>query len=66
MYLNEEIQNKWKPLLEHEDMPAIKDAHRRSVTAIVLENTEKALAEQARAGEMVSLLETSGSATHLQ
>ncbi len=62
MYLNEEIQNKWKPLLEHEDIPAIKDAHRRSVTAVVLENTEKALAEQYAAGERMSLLETSGAA----
>jgi hypothetical protein len=44
-YLAEEIQNKWKPVLEHTDLPTIKDAHRRAVTAIVLENTEKALNE---------------------
>jgi hypothetical protein len=45
MYLNEEIQNKWKPILEHPDLEAIKDPHRRAVTAQVLENTEKALRE---------------------
>ena len=43
--LNEETMNKWKPLLESEDLPAIKDAHRASVTAVMLENTVKAMAE---------------------
>ena len=45
MYLSEDIQNKWKPVLEHEDLPKIGDAHKRSVTAVLLENTEKALRE---------------------
>ncbi len=45
MYLNEEIQQKWAPVLNHEDLPAIKDAHRRGVVATLLENTEKALLE---------------------
>jgi hypothetical protein len=45
MYLQEEIQQKWAPILEHADLAPIKDAHRRSVTAIVLENTERALRE---------------------
>ena len=44
-YLAEEIQNKWKPVLEHSDLPEIKDAHKRAVTAQVLENTERAIAE---------------------
>ena len=43
--LAEEIQNKWKPVLEHGDLPEIKDAHRRMVTAQILENTERALRE---------------------
>ena len=47
MYLNEEIQNKWKPVLEHPDLVEIKDAHKRAVTAQILENTEKALREAA-------------------
>lgn len=50
MYLNEEIQNKWRPVLEHPDLPGIKDSQRRSVTAVMLENTENALREEGRFG----------------
>jgi hypothetical protein len=45
MYLAEEIQKKWAPVLDHEDLGKITDIHKRSVTAMVLENTEKALRE---------------------
>ena len=45
-YLAEEIQNKWKPILEHADLPEIKDAHKRAVTAQLLENTENAIASE--------------------
>ncbi len=45
-YLNEELIAKWKPVLEHSDLPKIGDAHRRNVTAVLLENTEKAIREQ--------------------
>ena len=44
-YLAEEVQNKWKPILEHEDLAPIKDAHKRAVTAQILENTERAVQE---------------------
>lgn len=44
--LNEELLAKWEPLLEAEALPKIGDAHRKNVTAALLENTEKALAEQ--------------------
>ena len=43
--LAEEVQNKWKPVLEHGDLSPIKDSHRRAVTAQILENTEHALRE---------------------
>jgi len=43
--LNEELQKKWQPILEHPELDAIKDVHKKAVTAIVLENTEKALRE---------------------
>ena len=59
MFLQEEIQKKWAPILEHADLPAIKDAHRRSVTAVVLENTEKALREAGAHGAYQTLTETS-------
>jgi hypothetical protein len=59
MFLQEEIQKKWSPLLEHSDLAPIKDAHRRSVTAVVLENTERALRESAIHGQYQTLTETS-------
>ena len=43
--LTEQLNNKWKPILEHDELPGIKDIHRRNVTAILLENTERALRE---------------------
>jgi hypothetical protein len=58
MFLQEEIQKKWAPILEHTELPAIKDAHRRSVTAVVLENTEKALREASAHGQFQTLTET--------
>jgi hypothetical protein len=59
MYLAEEIQNKWSPVLDHDALGVIKDQHRRSVTAIMLENTEKALTESAAHGQYQTLTETS-------
>ena len=59
MYLAEEIQNKWAPVLDHDALGAIKDQHRRSVTAVMLENTEKALRESAAHGDYQTLTETS-------
>lgn len=48
MQLNEEIQKKWQPVLDHADLDPIKDAHKRAVTATILENTERALREAGR------------------
>ena len=59
MYLAEEIQNKWSPVLDHDALGVIKDQHRRSVTAIMLENTEKALREAGAHGDYQTLTETS-------
>jgi hypothetical protein len=56
MNLNEQIQKKWAPVMSHPDLPEIKDAHRRAVTAMVLENTERALRESAEIGANQSLL----------
>jgi hypothetical protein len=39
------LQNKWKAILEHPELPQIKDAYRKQVTAILLENQENALSE---------------------
>ena len=45
-FLNEELIAKWKPVLEHPDLAKITDTHKRNVTAVILENTEKAIKEQ--------------------
>jgi len=58
MYLAEGIQKKWQPILEHADLNPIADAHRRSVTAVILENTERALVESAAHGSYQTLTET--------
>jgi hypothetical protein len=61
MFLNEEIQNKWAPILDYDSLGKIKDQHRRSVTALMLENTERALTESAAHGQYQTLTETSSS-----
>lgn len=61
MFLNEEIQNKWDKVLNHSELPSIGDVHRRSVTAQLLENTEKAMRESGGWAPQ-SLLETTGAA----
>ena len=48
MYLTEQLEQKWSPVLDHEGAGKIKDAYKRAVTAIVLENQEKAMAEESR------------------
>lgn len=47
-YLTESIENKWQPVLDHPSLGKIKDPYRRAVTALVLENQEKAMLEEAR------------------
>jgi hypothetical protein len=44
--LTEHALRKWKPVLDHADMAAIADPHRRAVTATLLENQEKAIKQQ--------------------
>ncbi len=36
------LMEKWAPVLDHEDLPKIRDSHRRSTIAILLENQLKA------------------------
>jgi hypothetical protein len=42
----ESLQEKWAPLLDYEGLDSFKDSHRRAVTAILLENQERALREE--------------------
>jgi hypothetical protein len=48
MYLSEHLENKWSPVLDHDGLNPIKDNYRRAVTAMILENQEKAMAEEGR------------------
>ena len=41
--LAEELNKKWQPILEHADLAPIKDAHRKTITAQMLENTVASL-----------------------
>ena len=45
MYLSEQTQKKWGAILDHADLPEIKDNYKKTVTAVLLENQERALQE---------------------
>jgi len=51
------LQEKWAPVLDSQEAGSITDQHKRRVTAVVLENQEKAFAEQR------SINETAANAT---
>ena len=42
MFQSENLQEKWSPILEHNDLPEIGDNYKKAVTAVILENQEKA------------------------
>jgi len=41
MYLSEELQKKWGPVLEHPELDSIKDPYKKAVTAMILENQQR-------------------------
>jgi hypothetical protein len=47
MFLSEQLQQKWAPVLEHADLPKITDPYKRAVTAVVLENQIQAMQKDA-------------------
>ena len=57
MSLNQ-LQEKWAPVLNHESLPEIDDAHKRGVVAQLLENQEKALVEEGQI--LTETLQTAG------
>jgi len=46
MFNAEYLQEKWAPILDYEGLDPIRDSHRRSVTAVLLENQERELREE--------------------
>jgi hypothetical protein len=49
MYLTEELQKKWEPILEHPELESIRDPYKKAVTALVLENQSQAMRQDAMA-----------------
>jgi len=46
MFLSEQQMKKWGAIIDHPDLPEIKENYRKQVTAVLLENQEKALREE--------------------
>jgi len=57
MFQSERLQEKWAPLLDYDGLDSIKDSHRRAVTAVLLENQEKFLKEEAAFSSGINLME---------
>ena len=47
MYLSEQTQQKWDSVLNHPDLPEIKDPYRKAVTAVILENQAQEMMKEA-------------------
>ena len=63
MFNSENFQKKWAPILEHKDLPSIKDNYRKAVTAVILENQEKAMREERAQSTFGNITETAANAT---
>ena len=50
------LNEKWEPILSHQDLPEIKDPYRKAVTAQLLENQERFMREQTAMGSSQGLL----------
>jgi Major capsid protein Gp23 len=48
MFMTEELQQKWAPVLEHPELASIADPYKKAVTALVLENQQQAMRQDAR------------------
>ena len=44
-FLTEEVKNKWAKVINHVDLPEIKESWKKRVTAICLENTSREVAK---------------------
>ena len=60
MYLSETVSEKWKGVMEHADLPEIKDSYKRDVTLRLLENQEKFLNEAAPVNSVGAMADTGG------
>jgi len=61
MFGSQNLMEKWGPVLDAEGTPEIQDKAKKAITAVVLENTEKALAEER--GQTAFLSEANNNST---
>ena len=54
MFNSEQLEKKWAPILEARDAPKFKDNYRRAITAVLLENQEKAMQEENSASNFLT------------
>jgi hypothetical protein len=57
MYLKEELEKKWAPVLDHEKSPKFTDPYRRAVTGVLLENQDKLAKQEKNIAERMMLSE---------
>src|SRR6184192_920395 len=66
MYLTETLEKKWGKVLDHDGLAKIADPYRRAVTAVMLENTQRAVMEERQLlGETVPPMNTGGGSATL-
>jgi len=63
MYMTEELQKKWQPVLEHPELEAITDPYKKAVTALVLENQQQAMRQDNQALNETTYTSTPANAT---
>jgi len=61
MFGSQNLMEKWSPVLDADGTPEIQDKAKKAITAVVLENTEKALAEER--GQTAFLSEANNNST---
>ena len=57
----DQLVEKWAPVLDHKDMPSIEDGYKKKTTAALLENQERAFAEQHGMQEAANSMGSGGS-----
>jgi hypothetical protein len=63
MYLSEQLQKKWEAVLDHPDLPQIKDSYKKAVTALVLENQAQEMVKSGGAQQLNEATPTNAAGT---
>ncbi|SVC98856.1 uncharacterized protein METZ01_LOCUS351710, partial [marine metagenome] len=63
MYLSENLQKKWAPILDHPELGKITDPYRKAVTTVLLENQEKSMQEDNQVLSSQNFLTEAGQAS---